>query len=33
MERSLSHVIKDEFEMMLEEDDLFSVEDLKKLLN
>jgi len=33
MERSLSHVIKDEFEIMLEEDDLYSVEDLKKLLN
>ena len=33
MERSLSHVIKDDIEKMLEDDDLYSVEDLKNLLN
>lgn len=33
MERSLFHVIKDEMEKMLEEDDLYSSEDLKNLLN
>lgn len=33
MERSLSHVIKDEIDKMLEEDDLYSTGDLKNLLN